>query len=406
MNEIVLPVDVAEIIGRLNKHGYEAYIVGGCVRDSILGREPQDWDVTTSAKPEELKLLFTHTVDTGIQHGTVTVVLNRMNYEVTTYRVDGEYQDCRRPNCVAFTANLKEDLLRRDFTMNAIAYHPVEGFQDPFDGRSDIKQRIIRGVGEASVRFEEDALRMLRCVRFSAQLGFDIEGKTYEALCNHIDLICCISVERIREEMTKLWISPVVEKIPLLWESGLLGRIDGMLAERLANQRERRTNQLRDCPKDSVFCWTLVLQEYTQKEAEGLLKRMKFDNASMREILLLLKYISIDLPVSPYEIRKLASKTGKAAIETLLVLQQILRPRSMHTETRHIWRNILENGDCLTLKELAMDGQDLMNMGISPGKQMGEWLSWMLDKVHEEPKLNEKELLMHFVQGEMEKAKC
>ena len=197
---ITLPEDVNALLQTLNNGGYEAYIVGGCVRDSILGRIPQDWDITTSALPEQTKALFPHTFDTGIQHGTITVVLNKTNYEITTYRIDGDYADGRHPDEVSFTSNLEEDLLRRDFTMNAIAYHPAEGFRDPFGGQEDISRSLIRGVGEPAKRFQEDALRMLRCVRFAAQLGFQVDDATYTALQENAALIEKISVERIHEE--------------------------------------------------------------------------------------------------------------------------------------------------------------------------------------------------------------
>ena len=174
---IAIPQDAVWILNKLNEGGHEAYIVGGCVRDSILGRMPQDWDITTSALPEETKTIFDHTFDTGIKHGTITVVLHHENYEVTTYRIDGEYADCRHPDEVSFTKKLNEDLLRRDFTMNAIAYHPKEGFRDPFHGQEDIAAGMIRGVGEPAKRFQEDALRMLRCVRFPRSLALRLTPK-------------------------------------------------------------------------------------------------------------------------------------------------------------------------------------------------------------------------------------
>ena len=166
----LIPNDVIEILKILNDRGYEAYIVGGCVRDIIIGRNPKDWDITTSATPFEIKKCFSHTYDTGIKHGTVTAVINKNNYEITTYRIESEYDDFRHPNSVSFTKNLAEDLLRRDFTMNAIAYHPKEGYKDFFNGIKDIRSKIIRGVGNPTDRFKEDDLRMLRGVRFSAQL--------------------------------------------------------------------------------------------------------------------------------------------------------------------------------------------------------------------------------------------
>ena len=175
--KIQLPEHVKQIIHRLQQEGYDAYAVGGCVRDTLLGRSPQDWDITTSAKPQVVKALFSHTVDTGIAHGTVTVMLDHTGYEVTTYRIDGEYEDARHPKTVTFTGNLVEDLKRRDFTINAMAYNDTAGLVDAFDGIGDLKRHVIRCVGVPHDRFGEDALRMLRAVRFAAQLGFSIEEK-------------------------------------------------------------------------------------------------------------------------------------------------------------------------------------------------------------------------------------
>ena len=252
---IAIPQDAVWILNKLNEGGHEAYIVGGCVRDSILGRIPQDWDITTSALPEETKTIFDHTFDTGIKHGTITVVLHHENYEVTTYRIDGEYADCRHPDEVSFTKKLNEDLLRRDFTMNAIAYHPKEGFRDPFHGQEDIAAGIIRGVGEPARRFQEDALRMLRCVRFSAQLGFAIDPETWAALCANTALIQKISAERIREELQKLWLAPFANKMPLLWESGLLAQIDATLSASLIANSQTLLEEISLCPKDNILRW-------------------------------------------------------------------------------------------------------------------------------------------------------
>ena len=180
--EIKIPAPAEEILTKLNENGYEAYVVGGCVRDMILGREPGDWDITTSALPEQVKQVFRRTVDTGIQHGTVTVMMGDEGYEVTTYRIDGEYADGRHPDSVTFTPSLTEDLKRRDFTVNAMAYNGNTGLVDEFGGMEDLDRGIIRCVGEPMDRFSEDALRILRAIRFSAQLGFAIEGRTYEAI--------------------------------------------------------------------------------------------------------------------------------------------------------------------------------------------------------------------------------
>lgn len=397
---VAMPADAAWILDTLNSGGHEAYIVGGCVRDSILGRIPQDWDITTSALPEEIKLLFSHTFDTGIQHGTVTVVLHKENYEVTTYRVDGDYADCRHPDAVSFTKNLTEDLLRRDFTMNAIAYHPAEGFRDPFHGQEDIAAELIRGVGNPALRFQEDALRMLRCVRFAAQLGFTIEEETWAALCVNTALIQKISVERIREELEKLWLSPFTEKMPLLWESGLLAQIDPALSARLIARGPELLQEIAACPKDALMRWCIILQDAAPAEAKRFLKTMKFDNFTLKRICLLLEHLPADLPTEPYPLRKLTSSIGEEALEQLSALQAILRPDSPHEASRLLFHKILEDGDCLTLKTLAISGKDLIAMGIPRGKALGGLLAELLESVLQEPEKNTKEILteqVHFL---------
>ena len=210
--EVKLPQKVKEILNVIEANGYEAYVVGGCVRDSILGREPGDWDITTSAKPDEIKALFRRTIDTGIAHGTVTVMQGNEGFEVTTFRVDGKYEDGRHPNEVIFTPNLKEDLRRRDFTINAMAYNEKEGLIDLYNGMYDLKYRNIRCVGNADERFDEDALRILRAVRFAAQLDFGIERETYAAICRHAENLRKVSSERIQVEIVKILTAPNPEK--------------------------------------------------------------------------------------------------------------------------------------------------------------------------------------------------
>ena len=216
---IDMPKDVNFIIERLEQAGYEAYAVGGCVRDSILKREPSDWDITTSARPEEIKAFFRPTIDTGIQHGTVTVLRNHVGYEVTTYRIDGEYEDNRHPKDVVYTKSLTEDLKRRDFTINAMAYN-ASGLVDEFGGLDDIEKAVIRCVGDPKERFSEDALRMMRAVRFSAQLGYDIEEGTREAIKDLYGNLEAISAERINVELTKMLISSHPEYVFLPKDHG------------------------------------------------------------------------------------------------------------------------------------------------------------------------------------------
>lgn len=220
--KIEIPDNVALILNTLEKNGYEGYAVGGCVRDAVLGREPEDWDITTSAKPEEVKALFRRTIDTGIEHGTVTVMLGEDGYEVTTYRMDGKYEDHRHPKEVEFTPNLMEDLKRRDFTINAMAYNPKTGIVDKFDGMRDIERRCIRCVGNAEERFAEDALRMLRGVRFAGQLQFEMEAATKRAVRKQAPTLVNVSAERIRTELTKLLVSDGADRLMLAVETGLI----------------------------------------------------------------------------------------------------------------------------------------------------------------------------------------
>jgi len=219
--KIQLPEKVNTIISTLQAHGYEAYAVGGCVRDSILGRIPDDWDITTSATPLETKSLFKRTFDTGIEHGTITVLIDKEAFEVTTYRVDGKYEDSRHPSEVTFTRSLKEDLLRRDFTINAMAYNDAEGLVDIFGGMEDLKNNTIRCVGNAKERFGEDALRILRAVRFAAQLGFEIESETQDAIKILAPTLANISAERIQVELIKMLVSPNPGLLQAAYELGI-----------------------------------------------------------------------------------------------------------------------------------------------------------------------------------------
>lgn len=393
MEKQAIPQNVLQILRTLNTAGYEAYIVGGCVRDFILHREPQDWDITTSALPEQIKALFPHTVDTGIQHGTVTVVYDKVNYEVTTYRIDGEYSDGRHPDAVSFTPNLEEDLLRRDFTMNAMAYHPQYGLQDPYGGEQDIADKQIRGVGEPAKRFQEDGLRMLRCVRFASQLGFAVEPATYTALQENAALIEKISVERIHEELDKLWKGAYMEQLPLLLESGLLPYIDTLFAENLMALQENVVPQLKQMPKETALLWTTVLQKHTEEQAKVFCKKLKFDNQTMKQILVFLRYLWQDIPQGLYTVRKQAGELGEHTMRQLLQLQAIIRKVDI-TNTSTLLEQVLLQKDCLNLKMLAVDGKMLMAAGIEKGKVVGETLAYLLEDVLQEPSHNTVEYLM------------
>ena len=218
---ISIPAGAAKILHTLEDAGFEAFVVGGCVRDSLLGREPHDWDITTSAGPQEVKALFPRTIDTGLKHGTVTVLMGREPYEVTTYRIDGDYLDGRHPSEVTFTSSLREDLQRRDFTINAMAYSESRGLQDCFDGVSDLENGRIRAVGDPMKRFGEDALRIMRAVRFAAQLGYEIEEETVQAMKALAPTLSKVSAERIAAELEKLLVSPHPEKLRMAYECGI-----------------------------------------------------------------------------------------------------------------------------------------------------------------------------------------
>lgn len=391
-----IPKDVIYILETLNKENYEAYIVGGCVRDILIGNNPKDWDMTTSAEPFQVKGLFKRTFDTGIQHGTITVVLNKENYEVTTYRIDGEYEDGRRPKEVEFTANLEEDLLRRDFTMNAIAYSPKEGYKDFFYGQEDIKNKIIRGVGDPAKRFQEDGLRMLRCVRFSAQLGFDIEEETYKALQENIHLIKKISAERVRIELEKLWLSNHTEKMPFLWECGLFNEIDEKMCSHVVKNKDL-LSQLEKCEKIPHFVWVIVMQNYTINEAKTFFKKLKFDNFTANRVCSYLKYLLQPLEENHYEMRKKIGKDGAEVIIEVIKLQKIIGINSVRSRGGEIVEEIISNGDCCVIGDLKINGETLNEMGVPKGKDMGMILNYLLDLVQKEPSLNEENKLRKLV---------
>lgn len=267
--EMRLPRSVVEIIDRLESLGYEAYAVGGCVRDTLLGREPEDWDITTSAKPEAVKKAFDRTIDTGIEHGTVTVMKNHVGYEVTTYRIDGEYEDNRHPKQVSFTGNLVDDLERRDFTINAMAYNPKTGLVDAFDGTSDLKRRIIRCVGDPDKRFDEDALRMLRAVRFSGQLQFTIEEKTRQAIVERAEHLQNISAERIRVEMTKLLISKDSGQFREVVDTGMTAYFLPEL-DRMMTFEQKNPHHIYTVGEHSIVSVEIMNDFLRQKNAEAV----------------------------------------------------------------------------------------------------------------------------------------
>jgi len=300
---INIPEEALFIIKQLNNNGFEAYAVGGCIRDSLLKRKPKDWDITTNATPHEVKSLFDKTVDTGIKHGTVTIIINNQIFEVTTYRVDGKYSDNRRPEKVEFTSSLKDDLSRRDFTMNAIAYHPYEGYIDYFNGIDDITHSLIKTVGNANERFQEDALRMLRAIRFSAQLNFLIDEETIEAIKSNAYYIEKISIERIRDEINKILISKQAEKLKLLTTFGVSKHLIPDL-RLFCTSSQSNPNYIFDeilqnidfisfIENDLLLRWTLLLQQIDKSiikvdfgNTENILSPASLESTQLAKIIL------------------------------------------------------------------------------------------------------------------------
>ena len=314
---IELPEKVKYVIDTLMDAGYEAYAVGGCIRDSILGRKPEDWDITTSANPMQVKNLFRRTIDTGIQHGTVTVMLEKEGFEVTTYRIDGEYEDGRHPKKVVFTSNLIEDLKRRDFTINAMAYNEKDGLVDAFCGIEDLEKKVIRCVGNPEERFGEDALRMMRAVRFAAQLGFSIEKNTKRAIVELAGNLSKVSAERIQVELVKLLVSNHPEEFMTAYETGLtkvfLPEFDAMIKTPQNNKHhcynvgEHTIEAVKNSPQDKILRLTMLLHDVAKpvcksvdeqgiyhfyghpakgaEMAKDILRRLKFDNDTIRKLL-------------------------------------------------------------------------------------------------------------------------
>lgn len=433
--KINLPKQVKTIIETLCSNGYEAYAVGGCVRDSILGRVPGDWDITTSAQPEETKRLFKKTFDTGIEHGTVTVLIDGEGFEVTTYRIDGEYEDNRHPTEVRFTRNLEEDLKRRDFTINAMAYNDETGIVDIFGGMEDLRGKVIRCVGNARERFGEDALRILRAIRFAAQLGFEIEEKTREGIQKLAPTLANISAERIQVELVKMLVSPNPGMIRLAYELGIteviLPEFDRMMETKQETPHhmycvgEHTVKSVEKVRADKVLRLTMLLHDVAkpitktvdengrahfkghasegEKIAKQILKRLKFDNDTLRKVTRLVYFHDYRMPAKTKNVRRAMYKMGEELfplylevhLADTLAQSDYEREEKLKNlkEIRRCYEEVLEKEQCVSLKTLAVTGSDLISWGMQPGKEIGETLHMLLELVIENPEMNRKELL-------------
>ena len=396
--EIKIPAPAEEILTKLNDNGYEAYVVGGCVRDMILGREPGDWDITTSALPEQVKQVFRRTVDTGIQHGTVTVMMGDEGYEVTTYRIDGEYADGRHPDSVTFTPSLTEDLKRRDFTVNAMAYNGNTGLVDEFGGMEDLDRGIIRCVGEPMDRFSEDALRILRAIRFSAQLGFAIEGRTYEAIRAIAPNMVHVSKERIQAELTKLLLSPHPGHISMVYETGISPYVSETFHKVPLLGMPSVPAQV---PPVRHMRWAAFLRKCMPDEAVKILKDLKLDNDTINRVRTLISWQDYGLGPDKYSIRIAMSRMEPDLFDDLLEFRMCLSEAGARQDLGHtalLVDEIRRAGDCISLKTLAVGGNDIIKAGIRPGREVGLTLARLLEMVLEDPARNTKEyLLQHLV---------
>lgn len=443
---IEMPPEVKRILRTLEEGGFEAYVVGGCVRDSLLGREPSDWDITTSALPMEVKALFPRTIDTGLKHGTVTIPSSGKNYEVTTYRIDGAYLDGRHPSGVTFTRSLREDLQRRDFTINAMACSDREGLQDYFDGMGDLERGIVRAVGEPDRRFGEDSLRIMRAVRFAAQLGFRIEERTLDAMKRLAPTLRRISAERIAAELEKLLLSPHPGHLRLAWECGITAQV---LPEfdlcmetpqnnphHLYSVGEHTVRSVMNARPDRTLRLALLLHDFGKPacrttDAAGvdhfhghpeagavlagrILRRLKYDNRTIRDVVRLVRFHDRKIRLTAPGVRRGIREIGEDLFPLLLEVKEAdlfaqsayLRRQKLDEleKLRSLYGKIVEDGDCLSLKDLAVTGADLIAAGVPEGRLVGEILEALLADVLDDPSRNRRDHLLERVHCMMQDA--
>lgn len=401
-----LPPKVKYIIDKIYKNNYEAYIVGGCVRDAILGFEPNDYDITTSATPKAIKDIFRDfkCIETGIEHGTVSVVIDDDIYEITTYRIEGEYKDHRRPENVDFTSKLEEDLKRRDFTINAMAYNEKEGLIDLFGGNIDIENKIIKTVGNPYNRFNEDGLRMIRAIRFSSKLDFKIEDNTLLAIYDNAKIIKNISLERITDEFNKIILSNKPENVIYLFKTKLLNYLN-ISSEENENKIKELYKKISILNKfDKVLVKRLVVLDYLIKElninCNSFCKELVYSKKIIKNhnlILSLMKEINIK-ELNKVKVKKILNRIDKSLFEEYLDISRVIyEDEKNFAQIIYILKEIEENNECYTVKNLKIDGRDIMALGYE-NKAVGEVLNYLLEKVIIKPALNEKSLLIEKIQ--------
>lgn len=436
MFSIEIPKDIQFVLDRLNQHGHTAYIVGGCVRDALLHKTPNDWDITTSALPDAICAAFPELekIDIGKQHGTIAVILNHAPIEITTFRIESDYLDHRHPSSVAFTEDLTKDLSRRDFTINAMAYHPKTGLVDCFNGVADLKQKIIRTVGDPNLRFKEDGLRILRGIRFASQLGFTIAPETQAAMETQKHLLQVISKERIQVELSKTLCAdhcvPVLrENAAILFE--ILPELQPMVnfsqntPYHCYDVWEHTLHAIENISADLTLRMTMLLHDsgkphtYTEDEngmghfpqhaktsvviAKEILSRLHYDRKTMEQVLLLVQHH--DLVMLPEEkwIKRQLNRFGEETFLQLLAIHRsdtfaqsaLCQPLlQIMDQCEEISREILAQAQCFQLRDLAVNGSDLSTLGVPKGKQIGVYLNKLLEAVIDGTLPNEKEQLL------------
>lgn len=432
----ILPQPIRDVLSRLENAGYEAYIVGGCVRDYLLGAVPKDYDVTTSALPTETEEVFRgyRVIETGLQHGTVTVLSGGMPVEITTYRVDGEYADNRHPSSVAFARSLREDAARRDFTMNAIAYGEREGLRDFFGGEGDIQSGLIRCIGDADTRFQEDALRILRALRFSSTLGFRIENGTAAALLRRKGLLKNVSAERVAAELLKLLCGRDAARVLIDYADALAVVLPEIAPMRGFDQRnihhiydvwEHTAHAVQSAEPMPVLrlaalchdmgkpcCFTMDSNgvghfyghaKRSAELADTALRRLKLDNQTREEVVRLVEKHDVQIEKSEKAVRRAISRLSPEGFFRLIQLKRAdnfaqnpaYRDRQKYLdELEDIARRVLSEKQCFALRDLAVKGDDLLALGVAPGKRVGELLQALLDGVIDGTLPNERDALL------------
>ena len=400
--KINLPPKVRYIINKIYENNYEAYIVGGCVRDAILGFEPNDYDITTSASPNTIQEIFKDfkCIETGIEHGTVSVVIEDEIFEITTYRIEGEYKDHRRPDKVDFTDRLEEDLKRRDFTINAMAYNEKKGLIDLFGGKEDLNNKIIKTVGNPYDRFNEDGLRMIRAIRFSSKLNFTIEKETLKAIYDKSFIINNISLERITDEFTKIILSDKPENIKYLFETKLLKHLNISNEDNIGKltQFYNEIVILKKINKNLEKRLALLdyIVEKNNINCKSFCNELRYSKKIIKNhniILTLLKNIEID-HLNKVEIKKILSGVDRNLLEEYLDISRIIYDKEKKVdEIIDILSEIEENNECYIIKNLKVNGRDIMSLGYK-NKEVGEVLNYLLEIVIEDYTLNKKDVLI------------